>query len=240
MAEWFEDWFGETYLEMYPHRDEQDAAAAVRLISESVPLRDARTLDLACGPGRHSNLLRGKAGKVFGLDLSAPLLQRARRDYSPPISVVRGDMRQLPFAGSSFDVVVNLFTSFGYFKTDNEHRAVLLEVARILSRGGWFVLDYLNAMRVKDDLVEHEELTMGGRRVSVSRWISEDGKYVFKNMDLVDEGRSYRERVRLFEHEDLELLLSDAGLNVRERYGSYQGDALADSSPRVLFLSVSA
>jgi len=43
---------------------------------------------------------------------------------------VRGDMREIPFAADSFDLVVNLFTSFGYFDDDREHVRVLLAAVR--------------------------------------------------------------------------------------------------------------
>lgn len=238
MTEWFEEWFGETYLEMYPHRDEKDAAAVVELISNVVKLKSGRVLDLACGQGRHANVLRNHARHVVGLDLSAPLLRRARHDYSPPLSVVRGDMRYLPLATSSFDLVVNLFTSFGYFEADDQHGAVLGEVARVICRSGWFVLDYLNASRVRDELVERENLTLEGRQVAVERRISADGKFVLKDMKLIDEGRGFQERVRLFSPEELENLLAAAGLSVREKFGSYKGETLAADSPRALLFSV--
>lgn len=240
MAEWYEEWFGETYLELYPHRDQTDAAAAVALISELVPLEQQRVLDLACGPGRHSDLLRRHAGSVIGLDLSLPLLRRARSDYTPPLTVARGDMRSLPFAASSFDVVVNLFTSFGYFDRDEEHSKVLQEVARTLTGGGLFVLDYLNASLLRDSLVAHEDVTIGGRRVTVDRRISDDGRYVLKEMHLLDIDRTFQERVRLLEPQDFDRILSEVGLSVWERFGSYAGDALTADSPRVLVFAVNS
>ena len=238
MAEWFEEWFGETYLELYPHRDEKDAAAAVALISEVTPLEQRCVLDLACGPGRHATVLRESAGSVVGLDLSMPLLRRARADYSPPVTVARGDMRNLPFSSSCFDVVVNLFTSFGYFATDEQHVRVLREVSRVLNAGGWFVLDYLNAIHVRHSLVGNEKVALGDHRVEVTRRISNDGKYVCKEMHLIADDRTFQERVRLFEPHDLDRMLTDVGLVVQERFGSYAGSQLTAESPRILIFAV--
>jgi SAM-dependent methyltransferase len=145
----------------------------------------------------------------------------------------------MPLAESSFDVVVNLFTSFGYFQTDAEHGGVVLEVARVLTPGGWFVLDYLNAPLVRRSLVEYEEVfSPSGKRVVIDRRISEDGRYVFKDMSLVEDGRKFHERVRLFEPQELEQILVDAGFSVDLRYGNYQGDTYGEASPRVLLFSV--
>jgi SAM-dependent methyltransferase len=172
------------------------------------------------------------------MDLSAPLLRRARGDHTPPITVVRGDMRALPFSAASFELVVNLFTSFGYFDSDDQHLAVLKDVARILNSNGWFVLDYFNAVRIRDTLVARDELMLGERRVKVTRRISSDGKYVVKDMDLIDEGRSFHERVRLFEPDEIDRILAQAGFAVRVKYGNYEGDALDATSERALFFTV--
>jgi len=222
---------------MYPHRDKQDAAEAVALIARKVPLQKIRVLDLACGPGRHAELLRKGEAEVVGLDLSMPLLRRARENFSPPMVLARGDMRSLPFAASSFELVVNLFTSFGYFDTDEEHQLVVGEVARILTKGGTFVLDFLNASIVRDCLVQHEERNLGGRQVAIDRRISNDGRFVFKEIHLLEDDNRFVERVRLFSDAELEHLLGEKGFIIEERYGDYTGGSLTSGSPRVLLFS---
>jgi trans-aconitate methyltransferase len=57
-TEWFESWFGEDYVALYPHRNEAEAERVVALIADNVRDRDVGlVLDLACGPGRHSRYL---------------------------------------------------------------------------------------------------------------------------------------------------------------------------------------
>ncbi len=237
MSEWFERWFGEAYLEMYPHRDEKDAAAAVDLIASNVPLEDRLVLDLGCGPGRHAELLNRRAASVVGLDLSMPLLRRARDTLSRTVSLARGDMRTLPFASGAFHMAVNLFTSFGYFDSDEQHTSVLEEVARVLTTGGIFVLDFLNASHVKETLVSDEVRFLGEKKVSIRRWISEDGRFVFKEMSVLATGDRFLERVRLFAPQELESMLADAGMVVRARYGSYAGGSLGKDGARVVLFS---
>ena len=156
MTEWFEQWFGEEYLQLYPHRDGEDAKRVVALISGAVTLRRAQVLDLACGPGRHAEHLAAHGAAVTGFDLSMPLLSRAKHRSSGVGRWVRGDMRYLPFCGEVFDLVVNLFTSFGYFTDDSEHLAVIRDVARTLVPGGTLVIDYLNADFVRSHSVHNE------------------------------------------------------------------------------------
>ena len=79
MTEWFEQWFGEEYHALYPHRDEEDARRAVALIQRVVPWQSGdAVLDLACGPGRHAAELERLGARVVGFDLSRAMLRRAR------------------------------------------------------------------------------------------------------------------------------------------------------------------
>jgi len=155
-ADWFEEWFGEDYLRIYQHRDESEAERAIELIAAHLPGGEIRgVLDLACGAGRHSKPLCERWWTV-GLDLSAALLRVARRD-TPDAPYVRADMRELPFADESFDLVVNLFTSFGYFEDDREHARVLARVRDAMKQDGTFVIDFLNASQVRRNLVPYDE-----------------------------------------------------------------------------------
>ena len=112
--EWYRDWFGEEYLALYPHRDEEEAKASVELLVKAVGRPKGPLLDLACGAGRHMLEFQRRGLTAVGLDLSMPLLKQART-RGPDLLLVQGDMRHLPFADGSFQVVANFFTSFGYF-----------------------------------------------------------------------------------------------------------------------------
>ncbi len=236
MKEWFEEWFGEDYLRLYPHRDDDDAIRAVELIAGVVPLRGRRVLDLACGPGRHSSALLDAGARVTGIDLSAALLAHARERLGQRARLVRGDMRRLPFAPGSFEIVVNLFTSFGYFSDDADDQDVVREVARVLVPGGSLVLDFFNAALVRTGLVPNETRTMAGKAVRICRRISDDGRFVVKEM-TPENGRTFMERVRLFSPRDLESLLTGAGLVIRDRFGAYDGRPLGPTSPRAIFVA---
>jgi SAM-dependent methyltransferase len=236
VSDWFESWFGEEYIALYPHRDEEEARTVAEMIAQRVGLpRTAHVLDLACGAGRHQRELCDHWWTV-GLDLSPALLRVARsEDREAPL--VRADMRHLPFGSGKFDMVVNLFTSFGYFRDDQQHRIVLDEVARVTRTGGWFVLDYLNAPQVRETLVPFDRQQMGSRVIDQEREISHDGRYVRKTITLLDEDRTFVERVRLFEPDELEELLTMTGFDVDEVIGSYDGRPLERSSERAIFFA---
>jgi SAM-dependent methyltransferase len=189
-------------------------------------------LDVACGAGRHARALDAAGARTIGLDLSASLLRRARQVTSAPL--VRADMRQLPVRTGSMDLTVNLFTSFGYFERDDEHADVLAGMVATVRRGGWFVLDFLNARTVRESLAAGVPArTVAG--APAVRELSADGRFVVKTIRTGD-GRTFRERVRLFAPADLDAMLARAGLRVEHRFGDYDGHPLADGSPRSILM----
>jgi SAM-dependent methyltransferase len=236
MSEWFEEWFGEEYVALYPHRNEAEAERAIALIARTLGPRPVRlVLDLACGSGRHARYL-GQKWWTSGIDLTEVLLRIARRSGTPA-RLVRGDIRDLPYRDSAFDLVVNLFTSFGYFETDEEHELVIRDLARVIAPGGTFVLDYLNAERVRDELVPYDEKVIGGRSVEQRREITGGGRFVVKHISIKTEGREFVERVRLFTRGELEEMLQRAGFSIETSYGDYGDEPLSESSPRVILFA---
>lgn len=235
---WYERWFGEQYLQLYPHRDATEAGDAVRLALDSCPIpADGRILDLACGGGRHLNEFMRGGALVFGLDLSLPLLTHARAIGA---RVVRGDMRSLPFDGGSFSLVTSFFTSFGYFPSAAEDREVLVEVRRILEPGGMFVFDFLNADRVRANLLPRDERVVDGQRVVQTRTLTEEGHVVEKKIEILGPTdplpHVFYERVRLYSAGDLQGILESCGLQVVQWFGSYAGEPLDSDSPRVILI----
>ena len=234
--EWFEEWFGEEYLRLYPHRDDSDAQGAVDLISGAVGLKAGwQVLDVACGAGRHARAFVAAGARCFGLDLSAPLLRLARQVTTAPL--IRADMRQLPIRPASMHLTVNLFTSFGYFERDAEHMVALREMVGTVRPGGWFVIDFLNPAAVRSRLVPEETVERSGQIMRITRSVSPDGRYVCKSIRAgAQAGRQYMERVRLFEPREISTMLEQAGVHLRHSFGDYEGSPLGPETPRTILL----
>lgn len=234
MPEWFEEWFGEEYLQLYPHRDDAEADRAVALVAGVTGLRPGwRVLDVGSGAGRHARAFRVAGARCIGLDLSRTLLRVAQRKTDAPL--VCADMRRLPIRPGSMDLTVSLFTSFGYFEHDEEHAGALREMAGTLRPGGWFVIDFLNAPAVRASLVPRERVAVQGGEVDVARSMSPDRRYVCKTI-VTPSGRKFVERVRLFESAEISAMLADAGIDVRHRFGDYDAAPLGPGSPRTILM----
>ncbi|MDH4131664.1 MAG: class I SAM-dependent methyltransferase [Gemmatimonadota bacterium] len=236
MPEWFEQWFGDEYLELYPHRDDREADRLVALLQEALPWKTGwRILDVACGGGRHLAALVRHGAAPTGVDLSATLLRRAKLHTGCPL--IRADMRRLPVRARSMDLTLNLFTSFGYFATDDEHDAALAEMLATVRPGGWFVIDFLHAGKVRTGLVKRECTRLGPYDATVDRRISPDGRMVEKTIRLSD-GRQFAERVRLLDADELERMVSAHGAEVTARFGSYDGEPVGAGSRVILVARV--
>src|SRR5687768_13945737 len=174
---WYRDWFRDSnYLTVYQHRDTQEAEQMLTLIEKITGDRkDLRILDLGCGSGRHSLSLAKRGYKnITGIDLSPTLLEVAKQTAQEEglnIRFEQCDMRQIP-ADWQFDLVINLFTSFGYFETDEENAEVIQGMSKSLVPGGWLVMDFFNSDWLRHNLISHDERIMpDGRRLEQTRWI---------------------------------------------------------------------
>ena len=108
------------------------------LLSLAKPEPSARILDLCCGPGRHSLELARRGFVVTGVDRTERYLAvaRARADKEGlKIEFVHADMREF-VRPSAFDLVINLYTSFSYFRDPAEDRRVLENIHESLVPGG--------------------------------------------------------------------------------------------------------
>lgn len=237
---WFRHWFGDEYLALYPHRDNREAREAVELLraagGDDLGLR---VLDLACGGGRHLAELAEHGFRSTGLDLSLPLLATAR-EAAPGAYLVRGDMRILPFASGAFDVVTSFFTSFAYFEDEYDDQRVLREVRRVLVGGGTFLLDFLNANAVRENLKAEDQRIVGDVEVRQQRRLVAEGRIVEKRITIAaTDGtppRAFVERVRLYEPHELDRMLMLAHLEPGQRFGGYDQTAFEASAPRYIVM----
>jgi ubiquinone/menaquinone biosynthesis C-methylase UbiE len=115
-----------------------------RLLLELVrPCRGERILDVGCGTGIFTLDLLAAGSRVIGLELSLPMLQRARKKaVGRPLHMVQGDMRRLPFPDSSFDRTVSV-TAIEFLE---DARAGVDELFRVTRPGGHVVVASLNSL----------------------------------------------------------------------------------------------
>ncbi len=252
MSPWYEDSFGCEYLELYAHRDEDEARSDIEAIVRLLdPPRDEPLLDLCCGACRHIAALREMGFRqIVGLDLSGELLDagarrlggdaaEATRRPCEGVELVQSDMREIPYEGY-FATVLSLFTSFGYFERDEENAKVLSEAFHALRPGGRLLIDYLNREYVVTTLVEQDERTLGDQHIENVRCLTDGCRRVEKTTTVTSTDgkvRRFHESVRMYSRREMVEMLRAAGFADVVCYGSLDGDGCSGSSPRLILIA---
>lgn len=222
---WYKRAFAHEYLELYHHRSAVQGQQQVnQMLGARLLPKRGRLLDLCCGAGRHLLPMRASGLEAVGLDLSMELLEAGELGNL----AVRADARAIPFASARFDVVTNLFSSFGYFPDDDAHDNVLREISRVLVPGGCLLIDHMNAEVTVRDLVPESIDERDGLTLTQRRRYDAEHKRAIKEIEYTPEGmepRHWHESVRLFTPTELDEFLTRAGLRVEARFGDLDGSA---------------
>lgn len=240
MKLWFEEWFeSEEYLTVYKHRNNEEAEILISFILGKVNLSgEAKVLDLGCGAGRHALILAKMGFQVTGVDQSAKLLSVAESEAKKnglQAKFIKDDIRTVPFS-EKFNLILNVFTSFGYFESDEDNFALFTNVEKLLSEDGVFVFDFLNAEYVKRNLIPFSKDVIDDMVIEQSRKI--EGNNVVKDIVLFKNGnrKNYRESVRLYSKKELMNALDKNNLSAEKIFGNYTGEAFDEKSSSRLIL----
>jgi ubiquinone/menaquinone biosynthesis C-methylase UbiE len=101
----------------------------------------ARVLDVACGTGIVTDALARRGCTLTAIDISEPMLERARRRV-PRATFVIGRAENLPFLDDSFDAATSA-QAFHWM----DHRRALDELARVVRPGGIVAIWWKGLMR---------------------------------------------------------------------------------------------
>jgi SAM-dependent methyltransferase len=201
-------------------------------------------LDVACGHGRHANLLAAEGFSVTGCDNNPRYLEYAAEQAEEPAPTYdRKDIRELDYQ-EEFTAAYCFFSSFGYYD-DATNFQVLQNISRALKPGGRFLLDLQNRELYTGDAPfyqEFSEFELEGKpaallmqttfdiltsRVSVRQRLHHSGLAETMNFN-----------VRLYAHSELTWLFRQAGLVVTDSYGEIDGSEYSSASDRCIVTAV--
>lgn len=236
--DWWRSWFGPGYLALYDDFLAERTPMEIDRLESLLQLRPPlRVLDLPCGQGRHAIELARRGYQVTGVDLSEAMLSVARERAARAgvqARFVRGDMRE-PLV-QRFDLVLNLFTSLGYFDEEGDDRKAVEAALAMLRPDGRFVLEVVNGDRVLETFQEREWFTVGQAAVIERRSLDRDARRmtVERTVDRNGEEEISVHAIRLYGADQVKRLLSAAGFAGVRLYGDWDGSAVTPGSPRVL------
>ena len=220
--EWFENWFDSKYYHvLYKNRDKKEATTLINnLLNRFKFSKHSTFLDLACGTGRHSVYLNNKGFKVEGVDLSRKSLEKAKIYESKTLKFYCEDIRNFR-KPKHYDVILNLFTSFGYFQNESDNQKVFQNIHESLKNKGLFILDFFNTNKVISKLKEHEIKIINNIRFEITK--KHDGDFVYKNICVTDNENkhTFTEKVQLIRKD--QFINYTTGLNMKliNSFGDY-------------------
>lgn len=156
------DWWRRIFNSMYLRTD-ADVVEDKQVTKNEVEIftsilnapKESAILDLACGQGRHSiELAKQGFSNITGLDRSHYLIRKAKsvtQQEGLKITFKEGDARKLPFPPDTFDVVMILGNSFGYFESNEDDMMILKEVFRVLKPEGRFLIDVADGSYLRNN-----------------------------------------------------------------------------------------
>lgn len=219
---WYASWFDTPYYHiLYKDRDYTEAQVFMDNLTHYLNLpENAKILDLACGKGRHSVYLNQLGYDVTGADLSENSIKKASEQANEKLHFQVHDMR-MPFE-EKFDAIFNLFTSFGYFESDEDNLTTLKAIKESLNDYGFAVIDFMNVDHVIQNLVPEEVKTVDGIDFHIKRYVKDN--HIFKEIDFDDNGEHFHftEKVKALTLQDFESMMEEAGIFLLDVFGDYK------------------
>ena len=188
----------------------------------------AKVLDAGCGPGRISVELALLGLDVTGVDLIQPYLDAARetaKDENVQLTLIQGDLRTFSTQGT-FDVAVNLYTSFGYCDSIQEDQLILNNIAKSVKKGGYFVMESTSREIAVRYFTSGEWFERAGKTVLTE--FSVDGLWEGLRSKWILIDNETGERIehefvqRLYSALELRDMLFKAGFTTIKVYGDFQ------------------
>ena len=226
---------------MFDARRWSGATSMIDELQALLGIDGGRVLDMPCGPGRHSLELARRGFEVTGLDRTERYLDEARRRAAAEgldATFVQGDMRE--GTGQDFDVVLNLFSSFGYFDDPADDRRHLETCLRVLRPGGRLVIDTMSLevlARVFEPstVIEREDDLLIERRRILNAWRTVESTWTVLGSDGSRRDATFR--VRLYSGRELAGLAMRSGFDQVEVYGHLDGRPFDHAAARLVLVA---
>ncbi len=202
---------------------------------------DDKILDLCCGPGRHSLELAARGFNVTGVDRTSSYLKEASekaKSMGVEVEFTQEDMRKF-CRPDSFDVALNMFSSFGYFEGPADDRNVLLNIYQSLKEGGKLLIEMMGKEILARDFLKRDWVEENGIILLEEREISCDWTRI-DNRWIVIKGnkrKEFRFSLHLYSGAELTQLLSDSGFSSVEIFGDLLGSPYNNEAKRLVAIA---
>ena len=225
---------------------QQRITAAAEEVEQVLMLLDlqagAKVCDLCCGVGRHSLELARRGFDVTAVDRTQRYLGRARagaKDEGLNVEFVAADARSF-IRPEAFDVVLNLFTSFGYFEDDDDNTKMLENIHASLKPAGRLVVEIMGKEALARVFRERDWHESDDTILLEERKLSEDWRRIESRWILIKDGKQQAEcrfSLRLYSAVELKELLKQCGFRQVDIYGNLAGEPYDQNAKRLVVVA---
>ena len=224
----------------YPERCEYFSELCRRFCHEP-----KKTLDLACGTGSLTLLLRQSGVDVFGADGSSEMLCEAMSkslDAGENILFICQQMQELEL-GENIDTCVCTLDSLNHLTDEADVQRTFDGVSRYMNAGGLFVFDVNTVYKHREILANNALVLENDRVYCVWQNFLREDDIVEIALDFFEEqdGVYYRSSEdfseRAYSEDALRQMLSRAGFSVLAVYGDLSFEAPREDEQRIIFVT---
>ncbi|MHC4572322.1 MAG: class I SAM-dependent methyltransferase [Planctomycetota bacterium] len=197
--------------------------------------------DMCCGVGRHSLELARRGFKVAGVDRTTSYLQEAKKKADAEgldVQFINEDVRDF-CRPDSFDAVLNLYTSFGYFEKRADEKAALENIYNSLKSGGKLVIELVGKEVLARIFQERDWREEDGIILLEERKIGENWDFIESRWILIKDSKRFECKFypRLYSATELCALLISCGFKQVETYGGVDGSPYDQTAKRLVVVA---
>lgn len=244
MSDWHEDdEFWESLAPgMFSPTCLESAAVEVEALLELASISPrSRILDLCAGVGRHAVELAKRGHRVTAVDRTAAYIEttsRSAAEAGVKLEAIAQDARTF-VREQAYDVVLNLFTSFGYFADKNDDLTVARHMLASLDPKGVAIIDLAGKELVAKNFKGRWWWEAEGVFVAEERSVTEDWTALRSRWVVFRDGerREFKGLQRVYSGAELRALLLQAGFARVELYGDFEGAPYDANARRLIALA---
>ncbi len=219
----------------------------IKLIRSIAKDINGSVLELASGTGRLAQEIIELGFDYTGIELSESFLNCAKKKCDDGATFILGDMRNFDL-GSHFDFILIGFNSFLHNLTRSDARSCLKCIKTHLSNNGKFLLsifipnptflqrnndklysatDYFHYEDQQCRIMEKNSYNFESQINEITWLLEKDG---------IIESEEYHFMMRMFYPHEMDLLLSDSGFIIKEKFGDYDCSPMNAESEMQIYL----
>lgn len=230
MSQWFED--ESFWIDMYPflfsRKRMEEADFEIEKLLNLIEFKGDSVLDLCCGPGRHAISLAKRGFTVTAVDRTSFFLEKGKqraKSEKLDIEFVLQDMLSFK-RPESFDLALNLWTSFGFFDRKEDDLIVLDNIYQSLKSGGVCLIDLFGKETLAEDFQPTTSDELADGTILVQRHkIFDNWTRIRNEWILIKNGiaKSYTFHHTLYSGQELMDRLERVGFTDIKLFGDYEG-----------------